>query len=304
MSSLFASIVRASRDGWSGSLSLRLGGDRLGSVLLRDGRIAWAVSAERTEDLATFLWRAGNLTREQLSQVSTVFRQHKGKKRFASILEELGYMPLPVLRRCLVLHLKLALTSLFSYPEALVDPTPQQVDVDETFLFDLEEVLPISLTIGFVQDWVQRYGDDSDWQAKAAEDHLFRPLFEIPGYLATVVTAADGSVLLAHGRSDKAGPRVLGIFLASTFDHFATMSSALNMGAVTSTMIECDEGFLNATWLDESKQYMIAVAADRQANLGLMKSGLKRFSATLKQWMQQLQQQEVVEETGQQEEGA
>ena len=96
-------LLRVARAQWTGQLFFSAAGQVEGSIVLYEGRVAWAVSAQHQEDLGTFLWRLGRVSKAQIAEVRRKYEKHLGARKLGSLLEEEGLITRAALRRCLLL---------------------------------------------------------------------------------------------------------------------------------------------------------------------------------------------------------
>ncbi|MFO0584374.1 MAG: hypothetical protein U0229_19025 [Anaeromyxobacter sp.] len=240
MNGAFGDLLRlTAAAGRSLAFNVHRGGKPFGCVMMLRGKIAWAVSSEQPVMLGDFLVRSGHLDREQFSRAQAAFRAAGGRKKLGAVLEELGLISRPALRRCLLLHTQEALTSLLSHRDLDVSssPTPQQED--DALLFSLEEVL----------------GEAAGRPARmpALGDALdLRPLtalFAIPGYAASAVAARDGELLSAHaGRSGVAIDHAA-VHAAALLDAGGHLGRDGGLGAARMVVSRHEGGAVIACWL-------------------------------------------------------
>ena len=285
--SLLACIVEAVCKEWSGRLDVRIEGKSLGHVVMAGGKVAWAKCNDQTENLASLLWRLSHITSEQLNEVSKLYYKYQGKRRIGAILEEHGIMSRPVLRRCLMLHIRFALTSLFAYPDALVDLVPEAIALDETILFNPEEVLPFPLATDFAREWIDKNQEPGYWQRISAESSVLKPLQQLPSYKASAVVSSHGSVLVAHSAQSplQAQAQVLGVLLASLAEAGNDLTRVMGLGQVDAATLECTEGLLSTRWIDAEHNFLVVVLAAAGA-AGEASSHLRELCGTLSAWLE------------------
>ena len=64
-------------------------GEQIGSVFMRDGLVAWAVSNNQTENFGSFLERIGLIPKEKLNEIAAKYRALGKAKKLGTLLEEL-----------------------------------------------------------------------------------------------------------------------------------------------------------------------------------------------------------------------
>jgi len=257
-------LARGIRLDWSGAIDVVDGdGEPLGQIVLSDGRVAWATHCRQAETLGVFLWRLGRITRAQLNQVSEIYRAHQGKKKLGAILEETGLVSRPVLRRCLLLHLRSALDRVLAEPEALARMAPGPRIPDEPFLFGLGEVIspmtPHEELHALVEEMDVDLGWQESWFTLNRENLILRGLTALPGYLASAVFSFDGDVVVAHNSGVNMDLAGFGVLVAAVLEGAARAAGTSPLGRLGTVALCCDHGLLSASWLDNDRYYFVCV---------------------------------------------
>lgn len=257
-------LVRGIRLSWSGAIDVVDGdGEPLGQIVISDGRIAWATHCRQSETLGVFLWRLGRITRAQLNQVGEIYHAHKGKKKLGAILEEAGLVSRPVLRRCLLLHLRAALDAVLAEPEALARMAPGPRIPDEPFLFGLGEIISPMTRQHELQALVEEMDIDLGWQESwftlNRENLVLRGLTSLPGYLASAVLSFDGDVVVAHNTGVNMDLASFGVMAAAVLEGAARAAGTSPLGRLGTVSLRCDHGLLSASWLDSDRYYFVCV---------------------------------------------
>lgn len=287
-STLLGCIIQGMLEEWSGTIDVNRRDETLGQVVLARGRIAWATSNQQTENLASLVWRLSHITSEQLSAVSKTYYRHRGKKKIGAILAEEGLMTRPVLRRCMMLHIRFALANLFAVQDVMVDPRPESLVTDDEILFFPEEVVPFSAVQEFTAEWIRQNRDEGHWAEVSARSYLLQPLFALAGYLASAVISAHGGVVVAHRSVDWLEPKVLGVMVANLLETSTAMSAAVELGQPQSTMVECTDGRIVARWVDDERQFACVAMTRRDGDLPSSLEALERICTTLTGWLGQV----------------
>jgi predicted regulator of Ras-like GTPase activity (Roadblock/LC7/MglB family) len=287
-STLLGCIIQGMLEEWSGTIDVNRRDETLGQVVLARGKIAWATSNQQTENLASLVWRLSHITSEQLSAVSKTYYRHKGKKKIGAILAEEGLMTRPVLRRCMMLHIRFALANLFAFQDVMVDPRPESLVTDDEILFFPEEVVPFSAVEAFTSEWIRNNRDEEHWAQVSAQSYLLQPLFALPGYLASAVISAHGGVVVAHRSVDWLEPKVLGVMVANLLETSTDMSTAIELGQPRSTMVECTEGRLVARWVDDERQFACVAMTTHDGDLPSSLAALEQICTTLTGWLRKV----------------
>jgi predicted regulator of Ras-like GTPase activity (Roadblock/LC7/MglB family) len=274
-------LVAASRDRWSGELVFHAGERMIGLAVLHRGRIAWAVSSARHEDLGTFLWQLGRVTKEQLAEVRMKHQEHQGRRKLGALLEEAGYITRPVLRQCLMLHTRMALTALGRKTQVSCTQKAGNFKVDQEMTFGLEEVLPelASLTVG------RRRQPTHDTDGKRAyvfdRDDLFGALVSLDGFRAAALVTADGVVQASKSTSEMVDVSALSVMVASMMNTAALVATVGHLDSVLYMVIDCESGSVVARWLTDERRILFLVVIGSEGRLEEAQYQLNEESAEI-----------------------
>ncbi len=285
--SLLGCVVRAAWEQWSGAIVVRQRDRALGEVVMAQGKVAWAACKDQSENLGSLLCRFGHISAAELATANRLYQQEHGKKKLGAILEERGLMARPVLRRCLMLHIRFAFTSLLSYRESLVDPCPGTLAIDEQHLFLPEEVLPFGAARELALRWEGSSPHGDDWERTTAEHHLLRPFFELPGYRSAALVSSHGGVVVAHQGLPEVNPRILGVLVASHLESARELSTSAALGPTRATFLECEDGLLAARWIDASALFACAVLTGGSGELGAMAAATREVAGAVVTWIRE-----------------
>ncbi len=284
---LLGALRSAQHEAWSGRVSVAVDGRELGSVVFRAGRVAWAVCVEEPEDLGTFLWRLGRVTREELLLVRQRYAQHQGNKKLGTLLEEAGILPRPVLQRCLLLHTRRAVSRLLRYDGARVSSERTALQVDEEMTFPLSEVAPLAGEDDGAR--FEREGSSAArWSGWSEENGALLEFSAMAGYLASCVLSRDGEVIAAHAGRD-VDPATLGMFVISVLELSDRTAAPAGLGTVGAACFECARGTLVAQWLDPSRSHVALLLVEAGANTGMARYRLASAAPSLSEWVRSRQ---------------
>jgi predicted regulator of Ras-like GTPase activity (Roadblock/LC7/MglB family) len=278
------SIRRSGTEKWSGKLQIFLGESLIGQILFSEGNIVWATSKNQPETLGTFLWRLGHITRMQLEMIRKIFEANQGKKKFAEILEELGFMAAPVLRRCLLLHTRAAVRALLSCSEGVVKTAPGPRDPTQEMMFSVEEVLPFERSVGREATLEPGSRDPMVWILKSPQNEILHPLTVVPDYIASAVFSSDGDVLTAHISPDSIDPVLLGVVLVSMMENASRTIASTNLGMLDFLIISCSEGWLMMRWIDDKKEFLLTLMVGHLCNPTLAQYEITKNLSALRRW--------------------
>lgn len=267
----FSALIEAAAEQWSGELLFRRGEHVEGLVVMIDGRVAWAVCSARHEDLGTFLWRLGRISREQLHDVRCQYREEQGARRLGAILEQAGLIRREVLRRCLLLHTRMALTSLSRMRGLGWERQPSNLKLEEEVTFEVEELLPELSNAGAADidiDW-EMIVEAGQWAEWNRHNRSLRSLTEVPEYVGAAVLAPAGGVLFAHIPSEKIDAVHFGVSVSSLAEAASQMLNTYDLGPMQTLTLECDSGSLLAQWINSPSRHLLVALFRSTGQLGL-----------------------------------
>lgn len=272
--------------GWSGHLRVMSEDDQVGVVVMREGRVAWAVCKYQREDLGTFLLRLGKVTAEQLKEVRERYEALGKTRKLAALLEEAGLTDRSTLRRSLQLHIRRALTCMLSLPSRIVSSADAELTVDEDMTFFLDELLP-------------GLDDDQDPALLPPQtDHLpgrgplsinaglLKDLAGLPGYRGALVATTDGRIYAGHGLDEQELPLDMLVGVPSTWlRSSAECARSLRLGGVRSTVLECDDGVLLARWIVPDEEIFLSVFFEEGARIGVAKHRIAAAATKIEEFI-------------------
>lgn len=199
-------LAQASAERSTGRIVIELGDREVGQVFIHHGRVAWATCVEQHENLGTFLERMGHVRDEQLTALREEHARRQGRCKLGELLVETGVISRPLLRSCLQLHLRMALTRLLQTPGMTGVLVEDPRSKNDTMSFPLRQLVP---------SWWQlpeHAGDGGAADFACAQVACLASLNDVPGFLGALVLDPDGEVIarcgFSGGSADHA-PRVV-----------------------------------------------------------------------------------------------
>jgi hypothetical protein len=262
-------LLRASRAQRTGQLFFATGGQVKGSIVLHQGRVAWAVSADHQEDLGTFLWRLGRVSKDEIAEVRRKYEKNLGARKLGSLLEEEGLITRAALRRCLLLHTRMVVTAILARRDLEVSSLDITLEIDPEMAFELAELLPELLA----PEVVDLGGEAATGGPPGAEPRVWpwrrrRTMItgfdQVEGFIGAAVVSADGELLAADGRQSEFDPAILGFFVASALGSVGRVASS-SLGAVGVVCFELDHGTLVARWVNDHKDHVVLMLLEPRA---------------------------------------
>lgn len=258
-------LLAAARNRWSGQLFFSSLGQIKGSVSFVGGRIAWAVSADHKEDLGTLLWRLGRVTEQDILEARKQYEKHHGAIKLGSLLEEAGLIQRAALRRCLMLHTRMVMTSLLTYGE--LEATWSDADdlsTDQETTFDIEEVMPELLSPE--PEEATAPPEEQRWWEWRRRNETIAGLDQVEGYVGAAVVSVEGELIAADGQKSTFNPATLGFFITSALDSIDRVTSATR-GRSKVMYIDLENGGVAARWITEAREYLVLILFDAGGKL-------------------------------------
>ncbi len=266
--------------GSSGLLEVGTGIEAIGRVLLVSGRVAWATCVYQPENLGQLLRRLGHLSDADLERVDAVYSDRGGKVKLGRLLEETGLVSRPVLRRCLLLHVRMALSCMLSNHDLRAHWTPGECAGEEDLTFALEQLL-VGLAARPDDPWI---AGDRLW---ALANELAQ-LKSVEGFRGAVIATGEGASVTSVGYADVAGTEVQELALVSStlLVESRRIAPHLSTGAPRCGFLEGPKGAVLSSWIDEQRGLIVAVAVDTSARLGVAKHRLEQTAERLRSALQ------------------
>ncbi len=282
---LWKALQEAVPSGWTGVIKITRNDNILGSVVMKNGYIAWAVCREQNTSLGEVLSRIGLLSDEDVMEAQQEYIKNKGSKKLGAILEEKGLIQRPVLRRCLLLHTRSALEELLSCDDVESHMLDKKFDADEKIVFELDELVPSD------RQKLQTPGKELLWKRNPewyAGNNANRPLHflkKVLGYQASAIISADGEVLTAHCTSLEIDPLLIGIYLTSILEASSRTIAPNPLANIKFIYMECADCILVASWIDEEKTHLVAVMLNLDASVGMAKYLINGNKEEMENWL-------------------
>lgn len=257
---------------WSGILRAMVADEQVGMIILCNGRIAWAVSMNQTEDLAYFLAQIGRVPPEKLSEIIQQQSAPDKSKKLGLILEEAGLITHTTFRKCLLAHVRSAFASLVERPLMQVQAKKAEILADNRLTFSLPEALDSTPVDTAANDQPTTLSIPED-SARSCNGELLENLALLSGYMYSFVANTSGKLLAFH-ETEHAGEKVESLF-ATVADWLSTSlvaAKTLGMGAARVTFMEGVDQSLLVQATDSERSHFLAVAFNDEGRLGVVKS--------------------------------
>jgi predicted regulator of Ras-like GTPase activity (Roadblock/LC7/MglB family) len=273
---------------WSGILRVTKESEQIGSVFMRDGNVAWAVSKNQTENFTSFLERIGLIPKEKLSEIISKYKALGKSKKVGELLEEEGLITHDKLRECLGAHIRAAIVSMMDDPLVLIEASHGEMVVDANLLFLLDEVLPDQCPADEVLD-AGSCGDSPREEPNRSENNdklidILGNLAAMQGYRHSFISGADGKLLALH-KSDVDQDTEDAVSSATTWiNSSATHSASVYFGKMECLILEHENGLLIAQSVDNDKQCFVAVSFEKDGKLGVIKHKITELIPSIRKF--------------------
>ncbi len=282
---LWEKLSQAAQNKWTGLINVTRDGRTIGSVVLQKGFVAWAVSRGQSNSLGELLGKVGLLSSHDVMRAQNEYIKNKGRKKLGAILEEMGLIQRPVLRRCLLLHTRSALEELLKYDDAETSVSEKSFEADERIIFELGEILP---SLGGTDAEFNGGGlwrGRPEWYGRNEDNEELAFLASVLGYQAAAVISAKGEILSAHCAAKDIDPVLIGIYLTSILDTSARTVYPNPLANVKFIYLECSDHTLVSRWIDEEKTHIIAVVLANGGGVGMAKYLMDGRLGELRNWL-------------------
>jgi predicted regulator of Ras-like GTPase activity (Roadblock/LC7/MglB family) len=274
---------------WSGILRVTKETDQIGSVFMRDGKVAWAVSKTQVENFSSFLERIGLIPKEKLSEIVSKYKALGKSKKLGELLEEEGLISHDKLRECLGAHISAAIASMMDDPLVLIEASHGEMVVDANLLFHLDEVLP-DLCRGEEPVDASSSGATPNDDQKQTENNdrivdILGNLAVLQGYRYSFVSGSDGKLLALHRSEGDQNPEAAVASATSWINSSATHSAGGELGKMECVILEHENGLLIAQSVDNEKQCFVAVSFEKDGKLGVIKHKISELIPSIRQFM-------------------
>jgi predicted regulator of Ras-like GTPase activity (Roadblock/LC7/MglB family) len=265
---LFDALRSAERDRWTGELRAE-GKEHLeGIVVFNEGRVAWAVCSAQHEDLGTFLWRLGRITREQLVEIRKQYQANFGSKKLGALLEEAGLIRRTVLERCLLLHTRMALTTLTKTKGLRWQRTRGHIQLEDDVGFSLDDLLPELAGANEIETELKLSVAAGNWSNWNVHNAVLRVMEEVPGYRGALVVARNGAITLAHLPDSSLDAMQLGVSIVSIIEVVGRGVRSYNAGELSTMSLECSDLSIIVNCALDGTRHCIVLLLDVGAQLG------------------------------------
>jgi hypothetical protein len=131
---------RAMAEPWTGVIRIREGGTHVGSMLLWQGRLAWATSRFVEEDLASTLQTGGAVDERRACEIRSRYPTFGKLRALGGWLEEQGYASRLELRGYLRSFLRRVIRSFLEREELAASSTAHTLEADSEMTFGWDEL--------------------------------------------------------------------------------------------------------------------------------------------------------------------
>jgi hypothetical protein len=274
-------LTSAATKQWSGILRAMVTEAQDGMIVLCNGRIAWAVSNNQTEDFPFFLEQIGRVPPHRLREIVQQQSLPGKSKKLGPILEEAGLITHSTYRECLLAHVRSALASLLETPLMVVQISKAKIETDISLTFSLKDALGSNEeeTPDVVAPATTSVTEEV---ARACNGELLENLALLSGYMYSFVANTSGELLAFH-EAEYAEEEVETVFttVADWISTSLETARTLGMGGAQVTFLEGAGQSLLVQATDSERRHFLAVAFNEEGKLGVVKARIAGMIPTV-----------------------
>jgi hypothetical protein len=282
-------LRKSAENRWSGILRAAKGDEQIGSVFIRDGSIAWAVSKNQKENFANFLERIGLIPKDKLNEAVKRYKALGKARKLGELLEEEGLISRDKLKECLGAHIRSALNSLMDDPQLVIEASHGEMAVDNHLVFELSQLLPdegdIEGETGPSVDDAVHSEHPSEKEECPLTNDILGNLASLPGYRFSFVADTDGKRLALHSSDKEPDPENEVSWVTDWVKINVGHCSGGEFGCMDAIILEHDRGMLVAQSIEDERGSFVAVAFDKGGKLGVIKHKLGEMTSSIRQYM-------------------
>jgi hypothetical protein len=277
-------LLKTADKKWGGILRVMKDADQIGSVFMRDGHVAWAVSKNQTENFASFLERIGMIPKEKLGEIVARYKALGKAKKLGTLLEEEGLISRVKLRECLRAHIRAAIASMMDDPEVLIKASHGEMIVDANLMFLLNEVLPGHYLAGEPGDLNPVLDGNLNEAADAEKSiDILAHLATLPGYRFSFLADANGKLLALHKADSTLNVGETAAKAIAWINSTAVNAVDGHFGEMECIIMEHGNGLLVTQWMENESQCFVAGSFDKDGKLGVIKHKISEMVPSIRQ---------------------
>lgn len=280
-------LLRTAEKKWGGILRVMKDADQIGSVFMRDGQVAWAVSKNQTENFSSFLERIGLIPKEKLSEIVSRYKALGKAKKLGTLLEEEGLISRVKLRECLRAHIRAAIVSMMDDPEVVINASHGEMIVDTNLMFLLNEVLPGHYLAGEPGDAgsSESVPEESPTEAVDAGKaiDILANLASLPGYRFSFLSDAGGNLLALHKADSTLNAGETAAKTIEWINLTALNAADGEFGNPVSITMEHGNGLLVTQWVDDEGHSFVTGSFNKDGKLGVIKHKISEMIPSIRQ---------------------
>ena len=281
-------LQNAEDNAWTGVLRVLRESEQFGIAFVCEGQVAWATSKNQADNFGSFLERIGNIPKERQKEIFQSFKDLGQTKEFGILLEETGLITRSTLRECLKGHIRAAIVSLREISDVTIKAEKCELAVHKDLSFRLEEVLPDKTGSVPLADTppADFFRPNSFCHGLALEfrEDILQSLTTLTGYQYSFICDSEAKLLASH-KSDTLALNIEELVspsIAWIMSSTATLMD-LDMGRITSVLLEHDKGSLVAQWQNGEKDFFIAASFDKSGKPGVIKHKISEMISSILQ---------------------
>jgi hypothetical protein len=273
---------------WSGILRVTKEAEQIGSVFMRDGNVAWAVSKNQTENFSSFLERIGLIPKEKLNEIVRKYKALGKAKKLGELLEEEGLISHEKLRECLGAHIRAAIKSLMDDPLVIIEASNGEMIVDANLMFDLQELLSENQQVNDENPEIATapsptVSDNTDNNRSICD--ILETLSSLPGYRFSFVSGMEGKLPPLHKSDSDPDPEATVVSATEWINSSARNCANGMLGKMESLILEHENGLLVAQMIDGERLYFVTGAFGKEGKPGVVKHKIAELIPSIRKFM-------------------
>ncbi len=282
-------LLKTAEIKWGGILRVMKNDEQIGSVFMRDGQVAWAVSNSQTENFGSFLERIGLVPKEKLEEIAVKYRALGKAKKLGTLLEEEGLISRTKLRECLRAHIRAAISSMMDDPDVVIAASHGEMIVDTNLMFLLNEVLPGHHLTGedveavYVETAVASEIFREEVPQHGMAQDILGALATVPGYRFSFLSGIDGKLMALHKDDDAPEAEETAAAAVGLINSLAITAADGPFGKLECLTLEHEDGLLIGQWTDNERQFFVGGSFDKNGKLGVIKHKVSEIIPSIRQ---------------------
>lgn len=303
---LMEALREAAHTRWSGLIRVFHGSETVGSLVIHEGRLAWATAKDQKEDFGGLLRREGLIDDERLHEIRRRYQTAVKVGQLCAILEgEKGGASRGEMRRLLLRYFRSVTYQLLSRADLGTSASKGNLEVERSMTFSWDELVVedrLEETYSVRPSWTPdappslsareaAFGTDvvkeglhrqlettgrTKGEGTEVEGGLLKRFASLRGYRGSMIASARGAIFAVHGVGDR--EEVQGVAKAATalLGAQRNVEGLVGVGVAEYALLEGKGGSMSIMWIDEEQQFATIVLLDETGRPGVLRQAIAR----------------------------